>query len=88
MTFKLNENHLPTIITLDAQASQFVEQTVAAGEATTADAYVSRLMAEKRAAEVVYDGWFRNKVMKGIVEADAGDFATPEEVGATLQRWR
>lgn len=79
---------MPTIITLDAQASQFVEQKVAAGEATTADAYVSRLVAEKRAAEAAYDRWFRAEVMQGIAEADAGDFATPAEVEATLKRWR
>ena len=79
---------MPTIITLDAQASQFVEQKVAAGEATTGDAYVSQLVAEKRAAEAAYDRWFRAEVMQGIAEADAGDFATPAEVEATLKRWR
>ncbi len=75
-------------ITLDTQASQFVERKIAAGEAKTADAYVSQLVAEKRAAEAAYDRWFRAEVMQGIAEADAGDFATPEEVGATLQRWQ
>ena len=75
-------------ITLDTQASQFVEQKVAAGEAATADAFVSQLVAEKRAQEAAYDHWFRDKVMKGIAEADAGDFATPAEVESTLQRWR
>lgn len=75
-------------ITLDNQASQFVEQKVAAGEAATADAFVSQLVAEKRAQEAAYDRWFRDKVMKGIAEADAGDFAAPAELEATLQRWR
>jgi predicted transcriptional regulator len=75
-------------VTLDFLASQFVDQKVAAGEAATADAFVSQLVAEKRAQELAYDRWFRDKVMKGIAEADAGDFATPEEVEATLRRWR
>lgn len=79
---------MPTIITLDTQASQFVEHKVAVGEAATAGAYVSRLVAEKRAEEAAYDGWFRTKVMQGIAEADAGNFATPEEVEATFKRWR
>ena len=75
-------------ITLDPQASQFVEQKVAAGEAATADAFVSQLVADKRAEEAAYDYWFCAKVMRGIAEADAGDFATPEEVESTLRRWR
>jgi len=75
-------------ITLDPQASQFVEQKVAAGEAASADAFVSQLVAEKRAQELAYERWFRDKVMKGIAEADAGKFASTEEVEATLQRWR
>jgi predicted transcriptional regulator len=78
----------PRTITLDAQASQFVEQKVAAGEAATADAFVSQLVAEKRAEEAAHDRWFRDKVMKGIAEADAGEFATPAEVEATLKKWR
>lgn len=75
-------------ITLDTQASQFVEQKVAAGEAVSADAFVIQLVAEKRAQEAAYDRWFRDKVMKGIAEADAGKFASPAEVESTLQRWR
>ena len=75
-------------ITFDTQASQFVEQKVAAGEAASADAFVIQLVAEKRAQEAAYERWFRDKVMKGIAEADAGKFATPAEVGSTLQRWR
>ena len=75
-------------ITLDSQASQFVEQKVAAGEAATADAFVIQLVAEKRAQEAANESWFRNKVMKGIAEADAGKFATSAEVESTLQRWR
>jgi predicted transcriptional regulator len=75
-------------ITLDTQASQFVEQKVAAGEAATADAFVSQLVADKRAEEAAYDRWFRAKVMRGIAEADSGDVATAEEVESTLHRWR
>jgi predicted transcriptional regulator len=73
---------MPKTITLDFLASQFVDQKV------TADAFISQLVAEKRAQELAYDRWFRDKVMNGIAEADAGDFATPEEVEATLRRWR
>jgi hypothetical protein len=79
---------MPKTINLDSQASQFVEQKVAAGEAATADAFVSQLVAERRAQELAYDRWFREKVMKGIADADANDFATPAEIDSTLSRWR
>ena len=75
-------------ITLDPQASLFVEQKVASGEAATADAFVSRLVAEKRDQELAYDRWFREKVLKGVADADAGTFASPDEVDESLSRWR
>jgi hypothetical protein len=75
-------------ITLDHRASQFVEQKVAAGEAATADEFVSQLIADKLAQESSYDRWFRGKVMRGIADADANEFASPTEVDATLARWR
>ena len=79
---------MPGTTTLDTQASQYVEQKVAAGEAATADAFVSQLVADKRAQELAYERWFRAKVMTGIAAADAGEFATPAEIESSLQRWR
>jgi predicted transcriptional regulator len=33
---------------------------------------------DQRAEEAAYDRWFRAKVMRGIAEAEAGNFATSE----------
>jgi predicted transcriptional regulator len=76
------------IVTLDAVASQYVEQKIAAGQVASADAFVGALIQEKRAQEVAYENWFREKVMAGIVAAEAGEFASPEEIEATLRPWR
>lgn len=75
-------------IHLDAAASRYVEQKVAAGEAASADAFVAQLVEDKRAQELAYDRWFRSKVTAGIADAVAGDFASDEEVAESLRRWR
>ena len=87
ITFRYTQSMAKTVV-LDNEASEFVDRKVAAGEAATADEFVSRLVSEKQAQELAYDRWFREEVMKGIADANAKDFATPEEVEATLYRWR
>ena len=87
MTFRYTHIMAKTIV-LDSEASKFVDRKVAAGEATSADEFVSQLISEKQAQELAYDRWFRDNVTQGIAEANAKDFAIPEEVEATLNRWR
>ncbi len=36
---------------------------------------------------VEYNDWFIEKVKEGIADADAGRFATPEEVQAVVDKW-
>lgn len=79
---------MASTIHLDPAASRYVEQKVAAGEAASADAFVSNLVEEKRAQDLAYDRWFRGTVLAGIADADAGDFASDTEVNDTLRRWR
>ena len=79
---------MSSTIHLDPAASRYVEQKVAAGEAASADAFVSKLVEDKRAQDLAYDRWFRSKVMAGIADAEAGNFASETEVSETLNRWR
>lgn len=79
---------MASTIHLDPAASRYVKQKVAAGEAASADATVSKLVEEKRAQDLAYDHWFRSKVLTGVADADAGDFASDNEVNETLHRWR
>lgn len=79
---------MSSTIHLDPAASRYVEQKVAAGEAASADAFVSKLVEDKRAQDLAYDRWFRSKVLAGIADADAGAFASDNEVNESLRRWR
>lgn len=53
-----------------------------------AEAFAGKTVEDKRAEDSAYDRWFRSKVLAGIVDADAGDFASDNEVNETLHRWR
>lgn len=39
-------------------------------------------------SELAYDRWFRNKVMAGIADAEAGHFTNNAEIRKALRRWR
>jgi RHH-type transcriptional regulator, rel operon repressor / antitoxin RelB len=48
----------------------------------------SRAVAEAVEAWLETDAWHRAEIEEALAEADAGDFATEEEVEATFAKWR
>lgn len=73
-------------VTLSEEAARFVEARVQAGDSPDADSCVNDLL--RRAAEqgASYEAWFRREVATAVREADAGDFASDDEVRRTLDR--
>lgn len=53
-----------------------------------AEAFAGKPVEDKRAQDLAYERWFRSKVLAGIVNADAGHFASDTEINETLDRWR
>ena len=45
------------------------------------------LAAEAIAAYLDHQAWIASEIEQGVKEADAGDFATPEEAEAVFDRW-
>jgi Arc/MetJ-type ribon-helix-helix transcriptional regulator len=73
-------------VTLSEEVARFVEARVQAGDSPDVDSCVNDLL--RRAAEqgASYEAWFRREVATAVREADAGDFASDEEVRRTLDR--
>lgn len=73
-------------VTLSEEAAQFAEARVRAGESPDVDSFVNELLRHAAQQSISYDAWFRREISHAVREADAGDFASDEEVGRVLDR--
>ena len=74
-----------TLKTMEVHFKPEVEakiQRVAAGNRSTADDYVQRVVEQ----HFDHDSWFRQRVKKGLDQLDRGEFLTHEEVGQRLEK--
>jgi predicted transcriptional regulator len=74
-------------ITLKPDIARYIDDRVKAGEAPSSEAFLNALVEERIAREADYERWFRGKVLQGIAAADAGHFASDEELDAVATRW-
>lgn len=73
-------------VTLSEDAANFAEARVRAGESPDVDSFVNDVLRHAAKQSISYDAWFRREIAQAVREADAGDFATDEEVGRVLDR--
>jgi predicted transcriptional regulator len=78
---------MPNTSDLDVRVEQDVEKRIRALAAERGQS-VSEAASEALRAYIAHDAWIRGRSEEAIREADAGEFATPDEVEAVFRKWR